>query len=324
MSLRRYTVMRFIQLLVTFFIVMTLIFILFRLMPGDPGVFLISPKMSEAAKETIREQFGLTKSIPEQYIFFIKNTLKGEFGNSFYYGRPVKDILFEKILNSMVLFTFGAILAYAIGMTIGKIIAWKRGSKTDTFFTMVGLGFWTFFPPWLGLILIWIFSYRLDLFPLGGMITPDVWAFNPTLSQKIIDFLHHLALPLMAYVLMWFAGSMLIMRNSMLETLREDYILTAKAKGLKDKVVRDKHAARNAMLPVVTSFSMSIAFSFGGGVLIETVFSWPGIGRTIVDATLLQDYPLAQASFMVITLAVLIANFAADIVYAYLDPRVKY
>jgi len=188
----------------------------------------------------------------------------------------------------------------------------------------MGLGFWTFFPPWLGLIVIWIFSYRLDLFPLGGMINPEVWAFNPTLSQKIIDFLHHLALPLMTYVLMWFAGSMLIMRNSMLETLREDYILTAKAKGLKDKVVRDKHAARNAMLPVVTSFSMSIAFSFGGCVLTETVFSWPGIGRTIVQSTLLQDYPLAQASFMVITLAVLIANFAADIVYAYLDPRVKY
>jgi len=322
--MKRYIISRAIQIAITFFIVITIIFFLFRIIPSNPTSFLLTPSMTAEAKETIRTQFGLDEPITVQYYLYMKNFFKGNFGNSFYSGRPVMSIIKERMLNSIFLITTAVILSYLIGIAIGKAIAWKRGSKTEKFFVAIGLWFYTTFTPWLGIMILWIFAFKLKLFPLGGMIDPEKWIFNPSLIEKILDMAHHLILPLATYVLLWFGGYMLLMRNSMLETLKEDYIITARAKGLKEKIIRDKHAARNAMLPIVTAFSISISFSIGGAVLIETIFSWPGIGRTIVEATLRQDYPLVQGAFAVITIVVLIANFIADIVYAYLDPRISY
>lgn len=324
MSMEKYILGRVIQIIITFFIVMSIIFLLFRVIPSDPTSFLLTPSMTAEAKEAIREQFGLNEPIITQYYLYFKNFFHGNFGNSFYGGRPVISIIKEKMLNSIFLLTTAVILSYIIGITIGKAIAWKRGSKTEKFFVGLGLWFYTMFTPWLGILFLWIFAFKLHLFPLGGMITPEVWMTNPSLIEKIFDLIHHLILPLATYTLLWFGGRMLLMRNSMLETLKEDYIVTARAKGLKEKDIRDKHAARNAMLPIVTAFAISLSFSIAGAVLIETVFSWPGIGRTIVEATLRQDYPLVQGAFTVITIVVLIANFIADIAYAYLDPRISY
>ncbi len=322
--MKRYIISRAIQIVITFFIVITIIFFLFRIIPSNPTSFLLTPSMTPEAKETIRTQFGLDEPITVQYYLYMKNFFKGNFGNSFYSGRPVMSIIKERMLNSIFLITTAVLLSYLIGITIGKAIAWKRGSKTEKFFVAIGLWFYTTFTPWLGIMILWIFAFKLKLFPLGGMIDPEKWILAPSLTEKILDMAHHLILPLATYVLLWFGGYMLLMRNSMLETLKEDYIITARAKGLKEKIIRDKHAARNAMLPIVTAFSISISFSIGGAVLIETIFSWPGIGRTIVEATLRQDYPLVQGAFAVITIVVLIANFIADIVYAYLDPRISY
>ena len=324
MSMEKYILSRMIQIIITFFIVMSIIFLLFRVIPSDPTSFLLTPSMTAEAKETIREQFGLNEPIITQYYLYFKNFFHGNFGNSFYSGRPVISIIKERMLNSIFLLTTAVILSYIIGITIGKAIAWKRGSKTEKFFVGLGLWFYTMFTPWLGILFLWIFAFKLHLFPLGGMITPEIWLTNPPLIKKICDLIHHLILPLTTYTLLWFGGRMLLMRNSMLETLKEDYIITARAKGLKEKDIRDKHAARNAMLPIVTAFAISLSFSIAGAVLIETVFSWPGIGRTIVEATLRQDYPLVQGAFTVITIVVLIANFMADIAYAYLDPRISY
>jgi len=323
-SMEKYILSRMIQIIITFFIVMSIIFLLFRVIPSDPTSFLLTPSMTAEAKETIREQFGLNEPIITQYYLYFKNFFHGNFGNSFYSGRPVISIIKERMLNSIFLLTTAVILSYIIGITIGKAIAWKRGSKTEKFFVGLGLWFYTMFTPWLGILFLWIFAFKLHLFPLGGMITPEIWLTNPPLIEKICDLIHHLILPLTTYTLLWFGGRMLLMRNSMLETLKEDYIITARAKGLKEKDIRDKHAARNAMLPIVTAFAISLSFSIAGAVLIETVFSWPGIGRTIVEATLRQDYPLVQGAFTVITIVVLIANFMADIAYAYLDPRISY
>jgi len=322
--MEKYILSRMIQIIITFFIVMSIIFLLFRVIPSDPTSFLLTPSMTAEAKETIREQFGLNEPIITQYYLYFKNFFHGNFGNSFYSGRPVISIIKERMLNSIFLLTTAVILSYIIGITIGKAIAWKRGSKTEKFFVGLGLWFYTMFTPWLGILFLWIFAFKLHLFPLGGMITPEIWLTNPPLIEKICDLIHHLILPLTTYTLLWFGGRMLLMRNSMLETLKEDYIITARAKGLKEKDIRDKHAARNAMLPIVTAFAISLSFSIAGAVLIETVFSWPGIGRTIVEATLRQDYPLVQGAFTVITIVVLIANFMADIAYAYLDPRISY
>jgi peptide/nickel transport system permease protein len=158
------------------------------------------------------------------------------------------------------------------------------------------------------------------------MKTPEIWgaAVEVGLVTKVLDVLYHLFLPLTVYTLLVFTGTMLLMKNSMLETLKEDYIVTARAKGLPEKKIRDHHAARNAMLPVVTALSLSMAFSFNGGVLAETVFSWPGLGRTLVQASLSYDYPLAQGAFILLAGVVLIAVLVADILYVYLDPRIRY
>ena len=320
----KYILNRVIQIIITFFIVMSIIFALFRVIPSDPSSFMLTPSMTSEEKKIIRKQFGLDEPIIVQYYFYLKNIFRGNFGTSFYGGRPVIDIIKEKMSNTIFLITTAVILSYIIGVSIGKAIAWKRGSKTDKFFIVLGLWFFTTFTPWLGILLLWIFAFKLQLFPLGGMVSPEIWIVDPSLMEKILNMGNHLVLPLVTYILLWFGYYMLLMRSSMLETLKEDYIVTARAKGLKEKVIRDKHAARNAMLPIVTAFAISVSFSIGGAVLIETIFSWPGIGRTIVEATLRQDYPLVQGAFAVITVVVLVANFVADIAYAYLDPRISY
>ena len=183
----------------------------------------------------------------------------------------------------------------------------------------------TLFLPWLALILIWVFAYKLQWFPITGIISEDVW-LDPTsgLWAKFMDVLHHMILPMGTLFLIHFGSYLLIMRSSMLDTLKEDYILTARAKGLTEKLIRNRHAARNAALPVITSLGLSLAFSINGGAITETVFTWPGIGRELVSAVSHNDYPLAQASFLLISAVVLVSNLVVDVLYAYLDPRIRY
>lgn len=324
MNLAKFILGRSLQIALALFIIMTLLFVLFRVMPGDPASMIMDPKMPPEAKQLIRHQFGLDKPLILQYWYYLKNTLRGNFGRSFYYPEPVFQIVIRKLPNTILLFTTAVILSYSLGLPLGKAIAWKRGTRLEVGATTFGLFFYTIFIPWFALIMIWVFSYKLGWFPIGGMLTPEIWSGQATFLDKLLDILYHLALPLFVLTLLFFAGSMLLMRNSMLETLREDYIITARAKGLPEKIVRDRHAARNAMLPVVTALSLSLAFSMNGGVLTETVFSWPGLGRTLVEAVLNHDYPLAQAAFLLLSAFVLFANLIADILYAFLDPRIKY
>jgi len=183
----------------------------------------------------------------------------------------------------------------------------------------------TLFLPWLALILIWVFGYKFGWFPINGMISEEVW-LDPEAGfiARAIDVMYHMVLPLFTLFLIHFGAYLLIMRSSMLETLKEDYILTARAKGLEEKVIRDHHAAPNAALPVVTSVGLSLAFSINGGALTETVFTWPGIGRELVSSVSQNDYPLALACFLMIAGVVLVSNLVVDVLYAYLDPRIRY
>lgn len=326
MSMAAFLVRRILEIAVTMFIIATLIFVLFRIIPGDPTMVVLNPRMTPEVKEILRMRFGLDKPLWEQYLIYVKNLLHGEFGTSFYWEGDVFDILKARIFPTVLLFTTGTLLAYALGINLGRIIAWKRGGKLEYGSTLFGLFFLTMPIFWVGLLAIWLLSYRLNLFPVGGMITPEVWSApgGTSLLVKIADVGYHLFLPLTVYTIVVFAGNMLIMKNSMLETLKEDYIITARAKGLSEKIVRDHHAAPNAMLPVVTALSLAMAFSFNGGVITETTFSWPGLGRTLVDATISHDYPLAQGAFIMLAGVVLLAVLAADILYAYLDPRITY
>lgn len=325
MSMQKYIAKRIMQIVITLIIIMTIMFILFRMMPGDPTSFMLDTRMTPEHKAIIRAQFGLDKPIWYQYLLYLKNFFRGNFGRSFYYARPVYDMVMQKLPATLLLWTGSYIISYSLGITLGKIIAWRRGGKLEFSSTLFGLFFYCMPIFWVGLIALWIFAYKFGLFPLGGLKGPEVWS-DPasTMVDKALDVIWHITLPLSVLTLAFFAGSMLVMRTSMLETLREDYIMTARAKGLPEKTIRDRHAARNAMLPVVTTFAIAVAGSVGGGVLTETTFSYPGLGKLIVDATLTFDYPLAQASFLFIALLVLVANLVADILYAYLDPRIVY
>lgn len=325
MELRRYILRRLIQIIIIFFVILTVLFLLFRLAPGDPVSRMIDPDMTPEDMEVLISQLGLNQPIWKQYLYYVKNFFTGDFGNSFHYGQPVIRIIGDRLPNTILLFTSSIILSALVGIFFGKIASWHKGKKIDTWMTVGALVTHTVFLPWLALIMIWLFAYKFGWFPITGIISEEVW-LDPDvgLLGKGLDVLHHMVLPLSTLFLIHFGSYLLIMRSSMLETLKEDYIITARAKGLEEKVIRDHHAAPNAALPVVTSVGLSLAFSINGGALTETVFTWPGIGRELVFSVSHNDYPLAQASFLLIALVVLISNLVVDVLYAYLDPRIRY
>jgi len=325
MELRRYVIRRLVQIVIIFFVILTVLFMLFRLAPGDPVSRMVDPDMTPEDSERLIAELGLNRPLWIQYVVYVKNFVTGNFGHSFHYGEPVVHIIGNRLPNTILLFTTSIILSALVGVFLGKIASWHKGEKTDTFMTIGALATHTVFLPWLALILIWVFAYKLAWFPITGMISEEVW-LDPDAGfvMKALDVMQHMILPLATLFLIHFGAYLLIMRSSMLETLKEDYILTARAKGLEEKVIRDRHAAPNAALPVVTSIGLSLAFSINGGALTETVFTWPGIGRELVFSVSHNDYPLAQACFLLIALVVLISNLVVDVLYAYLDPRIRY
>ena len=325
MELRRFIALRLIQITIIFFIILTTLFLLFRLAPGDPVSRMVDPTLSPEDAEHLIAQLGLDRPIWQQYIIYIKNFFRGEFGYSFHYGEPVVKIIWNRLPNTILLFTTSIILSAFVGISWGKIASWHKGKRLDLVMTIGSLVTHTLFLPWLALILIWVFAYKLGWFPINGMVSEEVW-LDPEagIIRKALDIAHHMVLPLATLFLIHFGAYLLLMRSSMLDTLKEDYILTARAKGLSEKVIRNHHAAPNAALPVITSVGLSLAFSINGGALTETVFTWPGIGRELVFSVSHNDYPLAQASFLLIALVVLISNMVVDILYAYLDPRIRY
>ncbi len=325
MELRRYIARRMIQVIIIFFVILTVLFLLFRLAPGDPVSMMVDPDMTQEDAEILIVQLGLDQPIGVQYLIYIKNFFTGHFGFSFHYGEPVVDIIWNRLPNTILLFTTSIILSALVGVFLGKIASWHKGKKTDSLMTIGALVTHTLFLPWLALILIWVFGYKFGWFPINGMISEDVW-LDPEAGfiAKAIDVMYHMVLPLFTLFLIHFGAYLLIMRSSMLETLKEDYILTARAKGLEEKMIRDHHAAPNAALPVVTSVGLSLAFSINGGALTETVFTWPGIGRELVSSVSQNDYPLALACFLMIAGVVLVSNLVVDVLYAYLDPRIRY
>jgi peptide/nickel transport system permease protein len=325
LELKQFIGKRLLQVVIIFFVIMTVLFLLFRLAPGDPVSRMVDPTMTPEEADYLVAQLGLDEPIWKQYLIYLKNFFLGEFGTSFHYGQPVVRIIWERLPNTIILFTTSVILSALIGISWGKIASWYKGKRLDGVLTVFSLVTHTMFLPWLALLMIWIFSYKMGWFPITGMISEEVWLDPDSgLWAKFLDVAHHMALPLGTLTLYHFGSYLLVMRSSMLETLKEDYILTARAKGLTEKVIRNHHAAPNAALPVITSIGLSLAFSINGGALTETVFTWPGIGRELVFAVSHNDYPLAQASFLLIAIVVLISNVIVDVLYAYLDPRIRY
>jgi peptide/nickel transport system permease protein len=315
---------KLLEIALIFFIILTLLFFLFRLSPGDPVSKMVDPMLTPEDMDHLISQMGLDRPVWEQYLIYVKNFFTGRFGVSFHYGEPVKDIIKERLGWTILLFTTSTVMAAFAGVYLGKIAAWKKNSRLDNIMSISALVCYTLFIPWFALLLLWGLGYQLNLFPLGGVLTPELWVGEGSFVAKALDLAHHMVLPLMTLFIINLGSYLLLMRSSMLSVLQEDYIITARAKGLGETVIRDKHAAKNAALPVITSVGLNLAFSINGGALTEQIFTWPGIGRELIFAVSNNDYPLAQACFLLIALVVLVANLIVDLLYAWVDPRITY
>jgi len=319
-----YIFIKLLEIAVIFFIILTLLFFLFRLSPGDPVSKMVDPMLTPEDMRHLISQMGLDRPVWDQYLIYLKNFFTGRFGVSFHYGEPVVDIIKERLGWTILLFTTATVLAATAGVYLGKIAAWNKGSRLDNIMSISALVCYTLFIPWFALLVLWGLGYQLGLFPLGGVLTPEIWVGGGSFLAKALDLVHHMVLPLMTLFIINLGSYLLLMRSSMLSVLREDYIITARAKGLSEKVIRDRHAAKNAALPVITSVGLNLAFSINGGALTEQIFTWPGIGRELIFAVSNNDYPLAQACFLLIALVVLVANLIVDLLYAWFDPRITY
>ncbi len=319
-----YILKRLFIMVLMILLVSTMIFFLFRVMPGDPSAFLVDPSIPPEARANMLARYGLDKSLGVQYGIFMKDLIRLDFGNSYFYNRSVLEIIGEKLPATLILMLTAMALAYLIGILFGAFMAWKRGSAVES----GGIVFVLFFRSaptfWVGLMAIILFSATLGWFPAQGMRTAGTPNGNFYEMFFNLDFLHHLILPSIVAALYFMATPLLVMRNSMLEVLAEDYVEMAEAKGISKRKVLFRHAARNALLPVVTSGALFIGSAIGGQVLIEVVFSWPGLGREIVTAVTRRDYPLAQACFIIISTTMMLMNLVADLLYAALDPRISY
>jgi peptide/nickel transport system permease protein len=281
---------------------------------------LNSPKDTEVELTMQRSTRFVPVPYWEQFLIYMKNMLSLDFGNSFVSNRPVWSELSQRIPPTLLLFGTALILSAILGILIGAIMAWRRGSKLEIGGIVVGLFFYSMPIFWFGLILLVVFSFHLEWFPLRGMLTPGA---NYVGLDYVKDVLWHLTLPLITLTMGSLAGWLLLMRNSMLEVMGEDYITTAKAKGLSERKVMYRHAARNAMLPIVTAMALGLSHVIGGGVLTETIFSWPGMGQYLVQSTYAYDFPAVQGAFFLLAILTIIANMLADLLYSYLDPRVR-
>lgn len=320
----KYILKRVAIMLLMIILISTMIFFLFRAMPGDPTAYIIDPSIPAEARAQLMEKYGLDKGKFTQYKIFLKDLVKLDFGDSYFYGEPVMKIIKDRMPATLILMLTAMVFAYAIGIVLGSLMAWWRGGKLESISVIIALFFRSAPTFWVGLMMIIIFSTILKWFPAQGMRTAGYIGESFSEVFLNLDFLKHLILPSIVAGLYFLATPMLIMRNSMLEVMNEDYIEMAEAKGLKDKQIRYRHAARNALLPVITSGALFIGSAIGGQVLIEVVFSWPGLGREIVQAVSRHDYPLAQGIFIIISALMMFMNLVADIMYAALDPRITY
>jgi peptide/nickel transport system permease protein len=323
-SLWRYIAGRLLQTAVTLFVVLTLMWGMFRLIPGDPTtIFLGSGELPPKAIAALRESWGLDAPLYRQYLDYIGNLLTGDLGMSFYYRRPVIDVLMPMLWNTILLMGVAMVLATLIGVVAGAYLGWKRGERIEEIASLLVLIPRSLPIFWIGIMLLMIFSYGLSWFPIGGLRTP---AFIPETWIETLpgyDLARHMVLPVLTSVIYFVADPLMIMRTSMLEVIEEDFITFARARGLHDKTVRSI-ARYNALGPVLTYLAIMVSFAFGGQVLVEVIFSWPGMGSLMVNSIAQRDYPVAQAAFFLMAVITIVLNLVIDVLYTFLDPRIHY
>lgn len=380
----KYILRRSVQIVVTLLLYLAITYFLLDAQPGDMTLQYMNPRFTETQRQALQVRLGLDKPVTERFVMWVGNMLRGELGDSFSESKPVIEIIKERAPRTVFLFLTAALTTFFVGYYLGRLLAWRRGTKTEYAITVFGAVMYSIFTPWFGLMMVLFFGYYLKWFPLGKFLDPVIWRglpkdinanlifnrlmltallvttamlavfilvrrFAPGRTARILpgaafiavilallawivypyaylagDILRHLVLPVLTLTLVNFSGTMLLTRTTMLETLREDYIMAARAKGLPEKTVRDKHAARNAMLPVFSSFIIGLPFIFAGGIITETVFSWPGMGLTLLQAATTNDIPLIMGTWLFIGILSLTAHLVADIAYVFIDPRIRY
>ncbi len=316
----RFLLKRLVQSLVLLFIVLTVTFLLLHLAPGDPTARYYRPDISPETVRRIRESLGLDKPLLEQYFRWMGAFARGDFGLSLRYLRPVRDILAEALPNTLRLTMAALAFHIFLGVLLGVLSAAKRYSLFDRVNTIVSLFVYSIPSFWLALMLIMIFSLKLGALPSSHMQSIESEKLSGL--ALLFDQAKHLVLPAFVLGIASAASTARYMRGSMLDVLREDYIRTARAKGLPESRVFLKHALKNAALPVVTIVGLSLPFLFGGAVVVETIFSWPGMGRLAVDAIYARDYPTVLAINFVVAAIVILGNLLTDVAYGLLDPRI--
>lgn len=320
--MRAYILRRLIQSVLVVLAVTTIMFFMFRIVPSDPTVMMVERGMPEEARQALLERWGLTGSLWEQYLRYMGNLLVGDFGDSFFYRQPVWDVLLPRIVNTLWIAIPGLLLGATIGAGLGMVVGWsRRGGPVERSGILVATiirGTPSFI---IGIALLAIFSSWLGWLPGFGMGDANDKTGLARFLQT--EFLIHLILPVLAIIIYFLPENLLLMRSGVVENRTEDYIELVRAKGVSNARVA-WHAGRNSLLPLITWLFPALAETIAGIVVIEIVFSWPGIGRELVLAVTRQDFPLAQAAFFLLAVMIVLANFAADLTYGKLDPRVVY
>jgi ABC-type dipeptide/oligopeptide/nickel transport system permease component len=318
-----YIAKRVLFALVTVLAAVTLNFILFRAIPGDAVQSLRCQHCTIQFKNALRKDLGLDKSKWEQYKIYLGDLAHGDLGKSVRSQRPVWDELWPSIKNTIPMIALGYLFSIVFGTVVGVVSAWRRGTVVDKAGLWTGLGFYSMPPQWLGLMIVLFVAGAVGL-PTSGIKDPTLGILGDASTwDLIVDRLRHMILPALTIGLVLYGEYALIVRSAMLETLGEDYVLTARAKGLSSWATVWRHGFRNALLPVVTLGALSLGYIIGGFITVEYVFSYPGIGLAIVEAIDQRDFPLLQGAFLLLAISVIFFNLVADLLYFRLDPRVR-
>ncbi|MDB4949712.1 MAG: dppB [Gemmatimonadetes bacterium] len=307
--------------------ILTIIFFIIHLAPGDPTARFFSPQVSPEVIEQMRHNLGLDQPLHIQYLKWMKSFLTGDFGYSLGQGRPISEIMPEVLWNTLQLTLVSLVIIFVVGMLIGIVQAVRQYSVADNVLTVLALFFYSMPTFWFALMLSLIFALKASqwgwpvVLPSSGMATVGTeWLGRGAILR---DRLLHLILPATALGIGTAAGVARYMRGAMLEVIHQDFIRTARAKGLSERTVIFKHALRNAMIPIITLLGLYLPFLLSGAVLVETIFAWPGMGSTVVNAIFQRDYPLVMATSFVIAVIVVLGNLLSDVLYAVVDPRIR-
>ena len=319
----RYLPGRILQAALVVAIVATVVFFLIHLAPGDPfAAAMDNPSVSETIRQQWRESYGLDKPLGEQYARYVTALARGDLGWSFSLQRPVASVLADALPNTLLLMAISLAAGFAVGIAVAVTQVVRRGRPIDRILSAASLFFFAVPEFWLALMLLLLLAYPFTLFPIGGMVDPVIHD-SLSLAGRIADIGRHIVLPALTLTLLTAAVVARFQRAALLDTIPEDYIRTARAKGLATREIVRQHALRNALLPVITLAGLAFPALMTGAVFIEKVFSWPGMGLVIVNAIGTRDYPLLVAGVIAISALVAVGSLAADFLYAAADPRVR-